>query len=89
MERKLTDIKKDLMAAVEAGKISREDAENKLDAVRREMAGRHERGNKAAMEKQLTDIKKDLMEAVEAGKISKEDAEKKLDAVRREMSERH
>jgi predicted RNA-binding protein associated with RNAse of E/G family len=95
IERRLGDIKTDLKAAVEAGQISAEDAEKKLNAVRQEMLGSMQKPerkeadkrnlDKEAIERRLADIKADLKAAVEAGQISAEDAEKKLNAVRQEL----
>jgi hypothetical protein len=95
IERRLGDIKADLKAAVEAGKISAEDAEKKLNAVRQEMLSSMQKPerkeadkkilDKEAIERRLGDIKADLKAAVEAGQISAEEAEKKLNTARKEM----
>lgn len=82
MERQLLDIEADLMAAVEAGKISREDSEKKLDAVRREMSQRHEYGADELIETLLSGFKKELQGLTESGELSRAGAAKMLERAR-------
>jgi polyhydroxyalkanoate synthesis regulator phasin len=65
-------VKKDLAAAVEAGKIGKEDAAKKNQEADEVTA-------------YLTKVKKDLAGAVEAGTISKEDAAKKYETAKRDL----
>ena len=87
---------KEIKAAVEAGKLSEEEAEEKLMHLRREMfeverhdgnASRELQAKKRRYEQAAVKIK----EAHEAGKLSEEEAEEKLMHLRREMfaAERH
>ena len=88
--RKFTD---EIEAAVEAGRLSEEAAEEKLIAVRREMfEERGERNAELDMEAKKQRYRKfadEIEAAVEAGRLSEEAAEEKLIAVRREMFEEH
>ena len=87
---------KEIKAAIEAGKLTEEEGEEKLIAVRREMfeQDRHrdaERRELEAKKRQYEQAARKIKEAHEAGKISEEEAEEKLIAMRREMfeQERH
>ncbi len=82
----------EIEAAVEAGKLSKEDAEEKLIAMRRKMF--EQEGRKDGEQREMDARKQRYMKfaeeieaAVEAGRLSKEDAEEKLIAVRRKMFE--
>ncbi|TWT84667.1 hypothetical protein CA13_61470 [Planctomycetes bacterium CA13] len=82
----------EIKAAVEAGKLTEEEADKKLTAVRRKMFEVVERGESAsrdmkAKKRRYERFMNEIKEAVEAGKLSKEEAEMKLAAVRREMFE--
>ncbi len=87
----------EIRAAVEAGKLSEQQAEEKLRAVRREMfesgegheaerheAERRERQTKGHHFERMAD---EIRAAVEAGKLSEQQAEEKLRAVRRKLFE--
>ncbi len=87
---------KEIKAAIEAGKLTEEEGEEKLIAVRREMfeQDRHrdaERRELEAKKRRYEQAARKIKEAHEAGKISEEEAEEKLIAMRREMfeQERH
>ena len=87
---------KEIKAAIEAGKLTEEEGEEKLIAVRREMfeQDRHrdaERRELEAKKRRYEQAARQIKEAHEAGKISEEEAEEKLIAMRREMfeQERH
>ena len=84
--------------AVDSGKLSKEDAEKKLIAVRKEMfsdagekkeaRGDGDKDREMEVRKQrYMEFMKEIEAAVKAGKLSKEDAEKKLIEMRREMFE--
>ena len=88
-KRRYMAFAKEIEAAVEAGKISKEDAEKELIAVRKKMfrdAGRKQKDREMeAKKRRYMAFAKEIEAAVEAGKISKEDAEEKLIAVRKKM----
>ena len=83
---------KEIEAAVEAGKLSEEEAEEKLIAVRREMF-EEKRGDEGeprelkAKKRRYEQVTREIKEAHEAGKITEEEAEEKLIHLRREMFE--
>ena len=97
----LMKVRKDLGAAVEAGKISKEDAAKKHQAaekaVRERMAAgrgrtrarqdQHQKPDRAHHE-HLMRVRRDLGEALKAGKISKEDAAKKYHAAEKAIKAR-
>jgi hypothetical protein len=97
IERRLSGVKAELKEAVEAGKISAEEAEKKLNALRQKLIGSIQKPEKAkvgdkqvdkeGIERRLGEMKADLKAAVEAGKISAVDAETKLSEARRKLSE--
>ncbi len=81
--------------AVEAGKISKEDAEKKLLGMRKQMfperekgAAKSERakgGDMEARKRRYMAGAEEIEAAVEAGKMSKEDAKKKINEMREKM----
>jgi len=84
----LMKVKKELGAAVEAGKISMEDAAKKFEgakkAIKKKMAAGHrqhggEYGSKRITRKDYTQTVAELKKAVTAGKISREDARKMIE----------
>jgi len=98
----LMKVKKGLAAAVEAGKISEQDAAKKYQATEYLIKARMELGSAikagkvseqdAAMRYQATEqlikLKMELGAAVEAGKISEEDAAKKFEAAEKAIKEK-
>ena len=89
-KRRYMEFAREIEAAVEAGKLSKEDAEKKLIAVRREMfedGGRGEREEREmeAKKRRYMEFAREIEAAVEAGKLSEEDAEKRLIEVRKKM----
>jgi len=99
-KRRYMAFAKELEQAVEAGKISKKDAETKLIDVRQDMFGdkaRDKASNKeaqrekdkdremAARRQRYVELAKFVETAVKAGKLSKEDAEKKMNAVRQQL----
>ena len=84
---------KEIKAAIEAGKLTEEEGEEKLIAVRREMfeQDRHkdaERRELEAKKRRYERAAREIKEAHEAGKISEEEAEAQLIDLRREMFEK-
>ena len=82
----------EIKATAEAGKLSEEEAEMKLAAVRREMFDAGIRGESKLSEMEAKKQRdklftEEIRAAVEAGKLSEEEAEEKLIDVRREMFE--
>jgi polyhydroxyalkanoate synthesis regulator phasin len=83
---------KEIEAAVKAGKLSKEEAADKLSQLKREMfeQERHD-GEKSpeleAKKRRYEQAAREIKEAHAAGKLSEEEAERKLDAVRHEMFE--
>lgn len=98
----LMKVKRELAAAVEAGKISEQDAAKKYQATEYLIKTKVELGSAvkggkvteqdAAMGYQATEhlikLKMELGAAVEAGKISKEDAAKKFEAAEKAIKEK-
>ena len=90
----LEKVKKELAAAVEAGKISEEDAKKKFMAAAEEIkekmaAGRGKADRKlAAVRKNLIKMREELGAAVKAGKISEEDAKKKFAVAEKAIKEK-
>ena len=81
-----------LEAAVEAGKLTEEQAKQRLEGLRRELSGQGARGGpspQAARELELRErfaaAQEKMRRAVEAGKLSPEDAKAKLLEVRKEL----
>ena len=71
---------RELKAAVEAGKISREDAFKRLESFKKKLHGEQEHNDPRKQKYHAAE--KELKAAVEAGKISREDAMKKLGAIK-------
>ena len=81
--------------AVEAGKMSREDAEQKLIGMRKKMfperdkgaakSDRSKGGDMEALKRRYMGAAEEIERAVEAGKMSKQEAEKTLIEMRKEM----
>ena len=97
-KRRYMALAKQIESAVKTGRLSKEDAEKKLIAVRQVMFGeagekkgtRSDRDQDREMEarkRRYMAFAKEIEAAVKAGKLSKEDAEKKLIEMRREMFE--
>ena len=81
---------KEIKVAVKVGKLSEEEAEEKLIAVRREMfeMKRGDEGEARELKKKkrrYEQVAREIKEAHEAGKISEMEAENKLIQLRREM----
>ena len=95
-KRRYMAFAKEIKAAVDAGKISKEEAKKKLFELRKKMfrnAGQNkkdwsDKGEDRAMaakKHRYMEFAKEIKAAVDAGKISKEDAEEKLIGLRKEM----
>ena len=88
-KRRYMAFAKEIEAAVEAGKISKEDAEKELIGLRKKMFRdadqKKEDREMEAKKRRYMAFAKEIEAAVEAGKISKEDAEKKLIALRKKL----
>ncbi len=96
-KRRYMEFMREIEAAVKDGKMSKEDAEKKLIAVRKEVfrnPGEQKARDNESVDREMEAKKRRYMEfarkievAVKEGELSKEDAKKKLIAVRREMFE--
>lgn len=89
-EHRYMQFTKEIKAAVKVGKLSEEEAEEKLIAVRREMfeMKRGDEGEARELKKKkrrYEQVAREVKEAHEAGKISEMEAENKLIQLRREM----
>ncbi len=93
----LLKLRKELAAAVEAGKISKEDAKKRYQGAEKTLkekmaAGRsetrQEERKQIAARDHLMKVRKELGALVEAGKISEEDAKKKFAAAEKSIRER-
>jgi hypothetical protein len=78
------EIERRIHDAVEAGKLSPEDARRKLEAVERELFGR-EPGPEDERMARLHHAEQRIRGAVESGDLSKEEARRKLAAVKEEL----
>ena len=97
-KRRYMAFAKQIEAAVDAGKISKEDAEKKLIELRKEMFRDGGRKKEAPRDQRGISVEdyrraeKEIRELVEKGNVSKEDAERRLiemrKAIRREKPER-
>ncbi len=90
--RRYEQVAREIKEAHEAGKLSEEEAEEKLTHLRREMfeSGRHDekqRHQLMAKKRRYEQVAREIKEAHEAGKLSEEEAEEKLIHLRREMFE--
>ena len=91
-EHRYMQFTKEIKAAVKAGKLSEEEAEAKLIAVRREMF-EEKRGDEGEgrelkeKKRRYEQVAREIKEAREAGKISEVEAENTLIQLRREMFE--
>ncbi len=88
----LMAVRKELGAAVEAGKISEEDAGKKFEAAEKAVkekmaAGRGERGSKRITPEDLSRVGIEIRKAVAEGKISEEEGRKKMEAMRKMMAD--
>jgi len=81
---KYAAVERRLKAAVDAGKMSAEEAEKKLADLKQQVWGKREDPRKARHEAAAREI----MAAVKAGKISEEDARKRLEEMRRHLLEK-
>ncbi len=88
----LMEVRRELGAAVEAGKISREDAAKKYEAaakgIRERMAaGRRQTRTKHITKEDLARAGIEIRKAVAAGKITAEQGRAKMEAMRRMMGQ--
>jgi polyhydroxyalkanoate synthesis regulator phasin len=84
----LMKLKKELGAAVEAGKISKDDAAKKFEAAEKAIrqrlaAGRGEDGAKRLTAEDLERVGQEIRKAVNEGRISGEEGRKKMQAIRK------
>ena len=87
----LMEVKKELGAAVEAGKISREDAVKRYQGAERAIkermaAAKGQRTSKPATSEDVEAAGREIREAVAAGKLTKEEGRAKMIAMRRELA---
>ena len=77
-----------IKAAVRQGKMTREEAGEKLKGFRRrmEMAKQAERGERSITRKDYARVEAELDKAIAEGRISEEDAKARLNGMRREMA---
>ena len=90
-KRKYMEVEREIKAAVEAGKVSKEEAGKKLAGLRKEMfgVGKSKGGSDREMEAKKARYEageRKIKAAVKAGKVSKEEAEKRLIEMRKAMS---
>ena len=90
LKRKYEAVAKKTKAAVEAGEITKEEAQKKLIGLRREMfaAGNEREGQAAEMKarkRRYAEMEREIGTAVREGKLSEEEAEKKLIGIRTEL----
>jgi polyhydroxyalkanoate synthesis regulator phasin len=93
--RKFREIETEIHEAVNAGKMSREDAHRKLEGLKREIFGQHleksnESGGREHRRFSHEDFRRaeaELEKLIDQGKISQEDARKRLDQMRRAMAQ--
>ena len=93
MKRRYLQAAKEIQQAVEAGKISKEQAQEKLNSLKKEIAGGQKQRKKtsdkgkaqADMKRRYLQAAEEIKQAVEAGKISKEDAKEKVLQLRKEL----
>ncbi len=90
LKRRYEEGAKRIEAAVEAGRITKEDAENRLIEMRKSLFGDDKQDpdvdkQMEAKKRRYMAFAKEIEAAVDAGKISKEDAEKKLIELRKKM----
>ena len=93
-KRRYVEFTRKIETAVDAGKLSKEDAQKKLIEVRTEMFRSPDKkdardGNDSrdldAKKRRYMEYAREIEEAVDAGKLSKEDAQKKLIEIRTKM----
>jgi len=89
----LMKVKKELGEAVEAGRISKEDAARRYEAAEKEIrermaAGRQQHDETGIRREDYVRVEAEMDKAVAAGRVSREDARARLNAMRRAMAER-
>ena len=95
LKRRYMGAAEEIERAVEAGKMSKQEAEKTLIEMRKEMfpnrekrgseSGRSEGGDMEALKRRYMKGAEKIEAAVEAGKMSKKDAEQKLIGMRKKM----
>jgi|TARA_B110000495_G_scaffold19043_1_gene13464 hypothetical protein len=101
-EAKFHAFEKEIWGAVKAGKLSKRDAMQKLEGLKKEMfndqgkkdwGGKKNSGDKKKgydkREAKFNALEKEIWGAVKAGKLSKDDAMKKLEGLKKEMFDDH
>ena len=80
-------VEREIIAAVKAGKLSKEEAGKKLESVKKTLWGQaaNNKGNtsKRISREQAEKMGRDIAAAVKAGKLSREEAHKKSQAIRK------
>ena len=80
-------VEREIIAAVKAGKLSKEEAGKKLESMKKTLWGKaaHNKGNtsKRISREQAEKMGRDIAAAVKAGKLSREEAHKKSQAIRK------
>ncbi len=80
-------VEREIIAAVKAGKLSKEEAGKKLESMKKSLWGQsaHNKGNtsKRINREQAEKMGRDIAAAVKAGKLSREEAHKKSQAIRK------
>jgi uncharacterized protein involved in outer membrane biogenesis len=78
-----------IKAAIAEGKMTREEAGEKIEGYKKRMAMAERRGNEhAKLDAYLKGVWKRLQIGVKEGKLSEEEAEAKMDAIKKEADEK-
>lgn len=87
LKKKFHAAERKIMAAVEAGKISKEEGKKKLMEVGKSLrrAGGNGGGKEAEMKTKFRAAEEEIWKAVKAGKLSEEEGKKKLGLMKEEM----
>ncbi len=95
-KRKYRAIEEEIWAAVKAGKLSKEEAEKKLAALKKQMFGDHakkdgdhDKKKVRALREKYAAIEKEIIAAARAGKITREEAGKEIAALKEKMFGNH
>jgi polyhydroxyalkanoate synthesis regulator phasin len=85
-KRRYAEIERKIKTAVREGELSREEAEEKLIAARKDIFGdRSQNEELDARKKRYAEIQRKIKTAVQEGQLSREEAEEKLIAIRKDI----
>lgn len=88
-EREFHEFERDIDAALRAGKLTEQQAKEKLEAVHKELFGDHEDRHHGkeieAVKRKIEQTVIKIKEMVEAGTLSEQDARKKIAAIQKKM----